>query len=45
MSLPERDANLLKKERLTNLETQIESITNKLPPLKEFITTQPLASG
>ena len=37
MSLPERDANLLKKERLTNLETQIESITNKLPPLKEFI--------
>ena len=37
MSLPERDANLLKKERLTNLETQIESIANKLPPLKEFI--------
>ena len=37
MSLPERDANLLKKERLINLETQIESITNELPPLKEFI--------
>ena len=37
MSLPERDANLLKKECLTNLETQIESIANILPPLKEFI--------
>ena len=37
MSLPERDANLLEKERLTNLETQIESITDILPPLKEFI--------
>ena len=37
MSLPERDADLLKKERLTDLEHQIDSITNILPPLKEFI--------
>ena len=37
MSLPERDADLLKKERLTDLEHQIDSITNVLPPLKEFI--------
>ena len=37
MSLPERDADLLKKERLANIENQIESITNVLPPLKEFI--------
>ena len=37
MSLPERDADLLKKERLADLEAQIESITNILPPLKEFI--------
>ena len=37
MSLPERDADLLKKERLTDLEHQIDSITSILPPLKEFI--------
>jgi len=37
MSLPERDANLLKKERLTDLEHQIDGITKVLPPLKEFI--------
>ena len=37
ISLPERDANLLKKERLADLENQIDSITKVLPPLKEFI--------
>ena len=37
MSMPERDADLLKKDRITDLEHQIEKITDVLPPLKEFI--------
>ena len=37
MSMPERDADLLKEDRITDLEHQIEKITDILPPLKEFI--------
>ena len=37
MSMPERDVDLLKKDRITDLEHQIEKITDVLPPLKEFI--------
>ena len=37
ISMPERDADLLKEDRITDLEHQIEKITDILPPLKEFI--------
>tara|TARA_B100002052_G_scaffold131857_1_gene121113 strand:- start:1979 stop:2581 length:603 start_codon:yes stop_codon:yes gene_type:complete len=37
MSMPERDADLLNKDRITDLEHQVEKITDVLPPLKEFI--------
>ena len=37
MSMPERNADLLNKDRITDLEHQVEKITDVLPPLKEFI--------
>tara|TARA_X000000368_G_scaffold339201_1_gene277294 strand:- start:40 stop:585 length:546 start_codon:yes stop_codon:yes gene_type:complete len=37
MSLPERKINLLKNERIAELEKHIDKMTDILPPLKEFI--------
>ena len=37
MSLPEREINLLKNERIAELEKHIDNMTDLLPPLKEFI--------
>ena len=37
ISLPDSESVLLKKERIKDIEDQIDIITNKLPPLKEFI--------
>jgi len=37
ISLPDSEPVLLKKERIKNIEDHIDIITNKLPPLKEFI--------
>ena len=37
ISLPDSESVLLKKERIKDIEDHIDIITNKLPPLKEFI--------
>jgi len=37
ISLPNSESVLLKKERIKDIEDHIDIITNKLPPLKEFI--------
>ena len=37
ISLPDSESALLKKERIKDIEDHIDIITNKLPPLKEFI--------
>ena len=37
ISLPDSESVLLKKERIKDIENHIDIITNKLPPLKEFI--------
>ena len=37
ISLPGSESVLLNKERIKDIEDQIDIITNKLPPLKEFI--------
>ena len=37
ISLPDSESVLLKKERIKDIEDHIDVITNKLPPLKEFI--------
>ena len=37
ISLPDNESVLLKKERIKDIEDHIDIITNKLPPLKEFI--------
>jgi len=37
ISLPDSEPVLLKKERIKDIEDHIDIITNKLPPLKEFI--------
>ena len=37
ISLPNSEPVLLKKERIKDIEDHIDIITNKLPPLKEFI--------
>ena len=37
VSIPEGGSGLLKEERLIYIESQIESITSQLPPLREFI--------
>ena len=37
ISLPDSESALLKKERVKDIEDHIDIITNKLPPLKEFI--------
>ena len=37
ISLPDSESVLLNKERIKDIEDQIDIITNKLPPLKEFI--------
>ena len=37
ISLPDSESVLLKKDRIKDIEDQIDIITNKLPPLKEFI--------
>jgi len=37
ISLPDSKSVLLKKERIKDIEDHIDIITNKLPPLKEFI--------
>ena len=37
ISLPDIESVLLKKDRIKAIEDQIDIITNKLPPLKEFI--------
>ena len=37
ISLPDSESVLLKKERIKDIEDHIDIITNKLPPLEEFI--------
>ena len=37
MSLPEREIDLLKNDRIAELEKHIDNMTDLLPPLKEFI--------